>query len=110
MAKAGQHHNDGVSSSKPRGHEHSRGRNRPGQSQEITTGSYKKPETYQRQARAQSSNTSDNRPQRTKDKPWNDDIREQADTTTGSPRARESDISSGRSGSDSNQDAGTRGG
>jgi hypothetical protein len=59
MAKAGQHHNDGVSSSKPRGHEQSRG--------------------------------------------------ERPVTTTGSPRARESDISSGRSGSDSNQDAGTRG-
>ena len=109
MAKAGQHHNDGVSSSKPRGHEHSRGRNRPGLSQEITTGSYKKPETYERQAREQSSNTSDNRSQRSNANPWNDDIREQPDTTTGSTRARESDLSGGRSGSESNQDAGTRG-
>jgi hypothetical protein len=31
MAKAGQHHNSGLSSSKPRGHEQSRGRNRPEQ-------------------------------------------------------------------------------
>jgi hypothetical protein len=31
MAKAGQHHNAGLSSSKPRGHEVSRGRNKPEQ-------------------------------------------------------------------------------
>src|SRR5947209_19654818 len=59
MAKAGQHHNSGASSSKPRGHEKARGRNHPDRSQEITTGSYKKPETYRKQAAAHSSNTDD---------------------------------------------------
>jgi len=61
MAKAGQHHNDGVSSSKPRGHEHSRGRNHADRSQEITTGSSKKKETYQRQANERSSGSGDQR-------------------------------------------------
>lgn len=109
MAKAGQHHNDGLSSSKPRGHETSRGRNHPDRSQEITTGTYKKPETYQRQAREHSGNTADDAPQAANREPWNDDIRELPDTTSGSPRARNSDLSSGRSGSDSNEDAETRG-
>src|SRR5207248_1479093 len=63
MAKAGQHHNDAASSGKPRGHEQSKGRNRPERSQEIITGSYKKHETYEAQARGHSSATSDARPQ-----------------------------------------------
>src|SRR5438309_11701184 len=103
MAKAGQHHNDGLSPSKPRGHEQSRGRNHPDRSQEINTGSYKKPETYQQQAREHSSNTGDGQAQRANARPWNDDIRERPDTTAGSPRAREADITGGRSGSDSTQ-------
>jgi hypothetical protein len=101
MAKAGQHHNDGLGQ-KPRGHEHSRGNNHPDRSQEITTGNYKKPETYARQAREHSSNTSDDRPQAANENPWNQDIREQPDTTW-STRARNSDVSGGRSGSDSNE-------
>lgn len=109
MAKAGQHHNDGLSSAKPRGHEQSRGRNHADRSQEITTGTYKKPETYQRQARERSANTSDAHAQSANREPWNEDIREQSDTTSGSTRARNSDISGGRSGSDSNADADTRG-
>jgi hypothetical protein len=92
-----------------RGHEHSRGRNHPDRSQEITTGSYKKRETYEKQARQHSHNTSDQRAQAAAEKPWNADIREQADTTGGSTRARNSDISGGRSGSDSNADRRTRG-
>src|ERR671933_719804 len=99
MAKAGQHHNDGVDSSKPRGHEKSRGRNHADRSQEITTGTPKKKETYQRQAREHSGNTSDAQAQTSNGDAWNDDIREQPDTTSGSTRARDSDLSAGRSGS-----------
>jgi len=108
MAKSGQHHNSGQSASKPRGHETSRGVNRPSHSQEITTGSYKKQQTYRQQAAEHSGNTSDDRAQAANREPWNDDIREQPDTTTGNTRARDSSLH-GRSGSDSNADSGTRG-
>ena len=108
MAKAGQHHND-ATSAKPRGHEHSRGRNHPDRSQEITTGSAKKHETYEAQARQHSSNTADQHPQAANMNPWNEDIREQPDTTSGSTRARNSDLSGGRSGGQSNADRGRRG-
>ena len=107
MAKAGQHHNSGASSSKPRGHEKARGRNHPDRSQEITTGSYKKPETYRKQAAADSSNTGDTGRGATNAEPWNADIRDEP-SNTGSTRAREESIH-GRSGSDSNTDAGTKG-
>jgi hypothetical protein len=107
MAKAGQHHNSGLNASKPRGHETSRGRNHPDRSQEITTGTYKKPETYQKQARAHSSGTADAQPGTTNTNPWNDDIRDEP-TNSGSTRAREESLH-GRSGSDSNADPGTRG-
>jgi hypothetical protein len=109
MAKAGQHQNSGVDSSKPRGHEKSRGRNHPDRSQEITTGSYKKNETYQRQAAENSGGTSDQGRQSANTNPWNDDIREAPDTTTGSTRARDSDLTSGRSGSSSNASRKSRG-
>jgi hypothetical protein len=108
MAKAGQHHSSGLSSSKPRGHETSRGVNRPNRSQEITTGSYKKQETYKQQAAEHSGNTSDLGAQAAKNEPWTDDIRDKPDTTTGSTRARDRSLH-GRSGSDSNADSGTRG-
>jgi len=107
VAKAGQHHNDGVSSSKPRGHETAQGRNRPERSQEITTGSYKKQETYSRQAAEQSANTSD-RGRGASGAESNKDTRDRPDTTSGSTRARDSSLH-GRSGSDSNADSGTRG-
>jgi len=108
MAKAGQHHNSGPSSSKPRGHEQSRGRNHPDRSQEITTGSYKKKETYQRQAASGSANTSDQGAQAANQEPWKADIRESADNTA-STRARDSDVTGGRSGSDSNASRKNRG-
>src|SRR5690348_14822719 len=44
MAKQGQHKNDLNDQTK------SKGRNRPGQSMDMTSGSYKKPETYRAQA------------------------------------------------------------
>jgi len=43
MAKQGQHNNDSRDSDKSRGH------NNPDKSQTITTGSYKKSETYEKQ-------------------------------------------------------------
>lgn len=109
MAKAGQHHNDGLSSAKPRGHETSRGRNHPDRSQQITTGSYKKQSTYQRQAAEHSGNTSDTRAQSANREAWNEDIREHPDTTFGSTRERDSAIHGDRSGSESNADRGSRG-
>ena len=108
MAKAGQHHKSGASSSKPRGHEQSRGRNHPDRSQEITTGSYKKEETYRQQAASGSGKTSDQSTQAANQEPWNSDIRESPDNT-GSTRARDSDLTGGRSGSDSNASRKSRG-
>jgi hypothetical protein len=110
MAKAGQHHNDGLNAAKPRGHEKSRGRNHPDRSQAITTQSYKKPETYAREAYEHSANTGDQRPGAARFDAWNDDIREQPDTTSGSTRARDSDLDGGRSGGDSNASRRNRGG
>jgi len=103
MAKQGQHHNGGVDSSKPRGHEKSRGHNNPSQSQTITTGTSKKKETYKKQA-AQHENPSD--PAQAAKNEWNDDIRDEP-TIAGSTRDR--DPRSGRSGSDSNASADSRG-
>ena len=105
MAKAGQHHNDAADGSKPRGHEKSKGRNNPSQSQTITTGSYKKPETYKQQA---AEHKDPHKQAQASENPWNEDIRE-ATTIQGSTRARDSDLSGDRSGSDSNADRGTRG-
>jgi hypothetical protein len=107
MAKSGQHHNDGLNPSKPRGHEKSRGHNHPDRSQEITTGTYKKPETYRAQAAQHSSKTDDSGRGATNREPWNEDIRDEP-TNSGSTRARDESLH-GRSGSDSNADSGTRG-
>jgi len=97
MAKQGQHHNDAVDGARPRGHEKSRGHNNPSKSQEITTGTYKKRETYEEQARKHE-NPGDQAQAARND--WNDDIRD-APTNAGSTRARHP--RSGRSGSDSNR-------
>ncbi len=100
MAKQGQHPNDAVDSSKPRGHERSRGRNKPSESQTITTGTYKKKETYQEQAARHED------PHKPAQAARNDDIRDEP-TIEGSTRDR--DPRSGRSGSDSNANANSRG-
>jgi hypothetical protein len=105
MAKQGQHKNAAKSASKPRGHEKSSGRNNPSQSQTITTGSYKKPETYKKQAYEHKDPYRQAQAARAD---RNEDIRDKP-TIEGSTRARDSSIRSGRSGSDSNADAGTRG-
>ena len=98
-----------MNSSKPRGHEKSRGPNHPDRSEPITTQSYKKTETYKKEAFEQSPKTADRRSTAVHFDPWNDDIREHPDTSTDSTRARDSDLRSGRSGSDSNQSRRTRG-
>jgi hypothetical protein len=102
MPKRGQHHESGVDNSKPRGHEQSRGHNHPDRSEPITTGTYKKPETYAEQAYEHSGNTSDSYPQATPEDfdAFGLDI---PPSNQGSTRARDSDLSGGRSGSDSNE-------
>jgi hypothetical protein len=105
MAKKGQHKNDDINPSKPKGHEKSRGHNNPDKSVTITTGSYKKPETYKKQAYEHKDPYRQAQAARAD---RNEDIRDKP-TIEGSTRARDSSIRSGRSGSDSNADAGTRG-
>jgi hypothetical protein len=98
-----------LNPSKPRGHEKSRGPNHPDRSEPITTQSYKKTETYKKEAFEQSPKTADRRSTAVHFDPWNDDIREHPDTSTDSTRARDSDLRSGLSGSDSNKSRRTRG-
>jgi len=103
MAKHGQHNDDSNDNDKSKGH------NNPDKSTTITTGSYKKPETYAKQARAHQD--PGKQPQAAKND-WNEDTRDQV-TIEDSPRARVGDLSrSGRahgSGSDSNASKDTRG-
>ena len=97
MAKAGQHHNDAADTSKPRGHEKSRGRNHPDRSQQITTGSYKKPETYEKQA---NEHEDPHREPQSQKNEWNDETRP-APTNDGATRYGHHEEGR-RSGSDSN--------
>ena len=106
MPKRGQHKQDAIDTSKPKGHEKSPGPNRPGRSQRITTGTYKKQETYRQRAYAHQE--PEPRPAQSAFDPWNPDLREMP-TIQESPRARHSDITRGRSGSDSNASRRTRG-
>jgi hypothetical protein len=99
MAKQGQHKGDAHDQTKSKGH------NNPSKSQTITTGTYKKRETYQKQAAEH--RDPHKQPQAAKNE-WNPDTRDKP-SIVGSPRARDSDITGGRSGSDSNASAGTRG-
>ena len=100
MPKSGQHKHDSNDQRV------SKGPNDPKESMVITTGSYKKPETYRKQAFAHE-DPYKQPPQRPFD-PRNDDIRE-SPSIENSPRARDSSIRSGRSGSDSNASRRTRG-
>jgi hypothetical protein len=99
MAKQGQHNNDAHDYDK------SKGPNNPDKSVTITTGSYKKQETYEKQA---VEHKATNRPAQAAKNEWNEDTRDES-TIEDSPRAHDSDISSGRSGSDSNTDKGSKG-
>jgi hypothetical protein len=97
MAKQGQHKNDNEDHSKPGGHEKSKGHNNPSKSQTITTGTYKKKETYARQAAEHED--PHKQPQAARNE-WNEEIREERPAAEGQR---------GRSGSDSNASASTRG-
>ena len=99
MSKQGQHKGDAFDQTKSKGH------NKPEQSQTIVTGSYKKPETYAKQAHE---GKPTNTPAQAARNEWNEDTRDQS-TIEDSPRARDSDITGGRSGSDSNASRRTRG-
>jgi hypothetical protein len=99
MPKDGQHNDDAHDYDK------SKGPNNPDKSVTVTTGTPKKQETYARQA----ANRDDPGKQAQADRnEWNEDTRDKP-TIEDSPRARESDIGSGRSGSDSNESKGTQG-
>jgi len=97
MAKQGQHENSANDKTK------SKGPNNPSQSQPIITGTYKKRETYEQQARERKDPGV--RPQLAKNE-WNEDTRDKP-SLEGSTRARHP--RSGRSGSDSNAAPGSRG-
>jgi hypothetical protein len=106
MAKQGQHKRDHHD---PRV---SKGPNNPDKSVEITTGSYKKPETYERQ---QHEGKDPHKAGQHDKNEWNEDTRK-FPNHQGATRAREirgdregGRLHSGRSGSDSNADSGTRG-
>jgi hypothetical protein len=99
MAKSGQHNNDAHDYDKSPGH------NKHRKSVTIITGNPKKRETYARQAHAHED--PGKTPQEMRNE-WNEDTRDKP-TIENSPRARDSDIGSGRSGSDSNASKSTRG-
>jgi len=90
MSKQGQHKNDVNDQRK------SKGVNRPGQSQPMTSGSYKKPETYSAQARE---GKDVNRPGQITQHEWREDTR---DPKKQGQRTRAQHPTSGRSGSQSN--------
>ena len=99
MAKQGQHNNDSHDNDK------SKGPNNPDKSVTITTGTPKNQETYQKQA-AEGKDTT--RQAQAAKNEWNADTRDKP-SIEDSTRARDSDLDSGRSGSDSNASKGTRG-
>ena len=99
MPKDGQHNNDAHDYDK------SKGPNNPEKSVDITTGTPKNQETYAEQAATHDNPGKQAPPAR---REWNEDTRDKP-TIEDSPRARNSDITSGQSGSDSNASSSTRG-
>jgi hypothetical protein len=99
VAKQGQHKNDSHDQTKSKGH------NDPSKSMTITAGTPKKKETYDAQARHHED--PGKQPQAARNT-WNEDTRDKP-SIENSTRARRSDISGGRSGSDSNASRRTRG-
>ncbi len=99
MAKQGQHNNDSDDK------DQSKGPNNPSKSVDITTGTPKKQETYARQA---SEGKAPDRQAPHQRNDWNEDTRDKP-SIEDSVRARDSDLGSGRSGSDSNASRRTRG-
>ena len=94
MAKQGQHKHDHDDPRVSHGH------NKPAESTTITTGSYKKPETYARQYREHKDPTP---VAQTAKNEWHED------TNDVDPVSRKDRIGAQRTGSDSNADTGTRG-
>lgn len=98
MAKQGQHPHDGNDENVSKSH------NNPAKSEEVMTGSYKKPETYKKQAALHQD------PGKTAQHAHVhhiDDTRDTASHKAESERLEQEPHK--RSGSDSNQDAGSRG-
>ncbi len=94
MAKEGQHNNDAHDYDK------SKGPNNPDKSVTIGTGTPKKQDTYRQQA-IRHEDPGKQAPVARNE--WNEDTRDKP-TIKDSPRARNSDITGGRSGSDSGAD------
>lgn len=99
MAKQGQHKDDSHDQTKSKGH------NNPSLSQTITTGTPKKRETYAQQARE---HRDPGKQAQAAVNDWQPDTRDKP-SIENSPRARDSDITGGRSGSDSNASSRSRG-
>jgi len=99
MSKQGQHNNDSNDNDK------SKGPNKPDKSVTITTGTPKKQETYAQQA---AENKDTGRQAQSARNEWNEDTRDKP-SIEDSPRARDSDLDSGRSGSESNASNSTKG-
>ena len=99
MPKDGQHNNDAHDNDK------SKGPNNPGKSVNMTTGTPKKLERYAEQA---SRHEDTGKQAQSSSREWNEDTRDKP-TIEDSPRARDSDIGSGKSGSESNESNSTRG-
>jgi hypothetical protein len=97
MAKQGQHQNDAHDQDK------SRGNNNPSKSMTITTGNVKKKETYAEQARNHEDPGKQAQAQKNE---WHEDTRDPRraamQVAKAPTRARQGDLDSGRSGSDSN--------
>ena len=94
MAKQGQHKNDGSDNTKSKGH------NNPDKSVTVTSGSYKKQETHEEQAREHQAT---NKQAQAARNDWNEDTRDKP-SIEGAPRDRNADDGddSRRSGSESN--------
>lgn len=99
MAKQGQHNNDAHDN------DVSKGPNNPEKSVTMTTGTPKKQESNAEHTRM---NDDSGKQAQAGKREWNEDTRDEP-TNEGSTRARNSDITSGQSGSDSNASSGTRG-
>lgn len=97
MAKQGQHNNDGRDSDTSRGH------NNPDKSMTITAGTPKKKETYDAQARA---HDDPGKQAQAAKNTWHESTKDPQDAPL---RARDSDVTGGRSGSDSNASRRSRG-
>src|SRR5206468_5117077 len=94
MPKAGQHNNDAHDYDK------SKGPNNPDKSVTMITGTPKKRETYRQQAMRHEDTGKQAQGARNE---WNEDTRDKP-TIEDSPRARDSDLTGERSGSDSGTD------